>query len=401
MEISNMKTHSLNRYRQIEFATVEALIRQQGWQEVDRKDGVIAIWGVEKPDGLHRLILPLDQELPDYPYKMFKALETIADVENRDQDDILDACLDSSILATEENREFMDLRLLPTSRKGGSPEFPAKHLGFILSSLQNLIDAIGKAEDGAYSSSRISGLISKSVTDRTKLSVVGTAPGSFVVKLAGEVPPAQGNVLDQLNGALEQRSLKSFLELIRISHAGDMDGLTEILRRLQKRTVVTYRKFLSSVSSSDSGFDVRLGSSNVEACGKALLNATEIPGLIEFLKKIEPQTPERIRVDGKMKMIAERKNSKALDFRLYRNGDNQEFTGKIPADVIKQIDDRGIELTRNREYMWILEETELTDSVTGDSKMSYRLMDIDYLENAPADSEDTHTDVEEEDFLSA
>jgi len=376
-----MRTYNLNRYQQLDPVSVSSFLKEQGWEELKIKAGVISIWGIEKPDGLHKLILPLDPELPDYPNRMLEALEIISGVEDRSQEDLLEACLDNSILATETNRELMDLRLLPSFGDKNKMDFPAKSLGFILSSLQNLIDAIGKAEDGSYSAS-VTGAISKVITDRTRLSVVGTAPGSFIVKLAGEIPPAQGSVFDELQGTLEQRALKSFLELIRVSHSGNMDDLTELLRKLQKRTVVTYKKFLSNVSSSDSGFDIRLGSSNAEVSGRASLNATEIPGLIEFLSRIEPQTPERIRVDGKLKAIVEIKSSKALNFKLHRSGDEEEFTGKIPADVVDYIHDRGINLTHNREYMWILEETELTDSVTGDSSKVYRLIDIDYLENA-------------------
>lgn len=132
---------------------MESLLKRKGWEELNRKPGVISIWSIDKSNKVYSIVLPLDQDLPDYPHKMFEALETIAHVDNRRQEDLLEACLDNSILATEKNRELMDLKLLPTSRKEGDAEFPAKHLGFILSSLQNLIDAIGKAEDGSYSSS--------------------------------------------------------------------------------------------------------------------------------------------------------------------------------------------------------------------------------------------------------
>lgn len=242
-----------------------------------------------------------------------------------------------------------------------------------MSSLQNLIDAIGQAEEG-YASS-ISGAIPKTITDRTRLSVIGTAPGSFIVKLAGAGSPDQANLFDQIDGSLEQRALSSFLTLIKISHDGRMDDLRELLVRLQRRTVVTYKKFLSYVSSANSGFDIKLESTNPNIGGQAYLNSTEILGLIDFLSRFESQTPTIIRVDGTLKLFGEKDSN--FTFRIERLGDGEIFYGKIAPSVLE----KDVELTHNRRYRAIIEEAESVNSITNESVKNWKLVDIDYLEN--------------------
>lgn len=368
-----MKTYDLSKYRHIEPDTLTHFLLEQGWKELDKKDGIVAIWGMEKEGETHKILLPLNPQSPDYPNRMTEAIKIVGLAEEREETDLLNILLNNSIFAKEVNRELMDLRLLPELEDTEKNEFPAKMLGFILSSLQNLIDAIGQAEEGCRSS--VSGLIPKTITDRTKLSVIGTAPGSFIVKLAGAVPPAQTSLFDQIDASLEQKALNSFLTLIRVSHEGKMDDLRELLVRLQRRTVVTYRKFLSHVSSANSGFDIKLGSTNPNAGGEAHLSSTEILGLIDFLSRVEPQTPEIIMVDGTLKLFGEKDSD--FTFRIERLGDGEIFYGKIAPSVL----DKDVELTHNRHYRAIIEETESINSITNESVKSWKLVDIDYLKN--------------------
>lgn len=369
-----MKTYDLSKYKYIEPDALTHFLLDQGWREFDRKDGIVAIWGIEEEGEIRKILLPLNPGSPDYPNRMLEAIKTVGLVEAREETDLLESLLNNSIFAKEVNRELMDLRLLPELENIEKNEFPAKILGFILSSLQNLIDAIGQAEEG-YTSS-ISGAISKTITDRTRLSVIGTAPGSFIVKLAGAVPPAQANLFDKIDGSLEQRALNSFLTLIRVSHEGRMDDLRELLARLQRRTVVTYKKFLGHVSSANSGFDIKLGSTNPDIGGEARLNSTEILGLIDFLSRVESQTPEIIRVDGTLKLFGEKDGN--FTFRIERLGDGEIFYGRIAPSVLE----KDVALTHNRRYRAIIEETESINSITNESVKNWKLVDIDYLENA-------------------
>lgn len=364
----------LSKYRAVEPQSVIDFLNERGWRQFDIMPDVVSIWGVEKESQTHKILLPLNPDSPDYPNRMICALETIGNVEGRSELDLADFLADRSFAASEANRELVDLRLLPNSSQ--SNEFPVKPLGAILQSLQNCIDSIGRAVKGVYSSS-VTGPISQEIADRTRLLAVGAGTGSFVVKLASERPEEQLNWVDQKQGSLEQKTLNAFLNLIEVSHQGNPEALRETLESLQRRTVVTYRKFLEDLSSADSGLEIRMGSLHPEFGGKSRLNSTEILGLIELLTQVEPQIPEVIIVDGTLG-LAGKTVSGTSKFVLRRLADKAPFEGRIDESLLE----KDIELTVGRRYRAFIEEVESINPVTNESSTNYKLVDALYLEDA-------------------
>lgn len=366
----------LGKYRAVEPQSVINFLNERGWRQFDIMPDVVSIWGIEKGTQVHKVLLPLDIDSPDYPNRMIRALETIGDVEGRNETDLMDFLTDRSLAAAEANRELVDLRLLPNSDPGKENEFSVKSLGSILQSLQNLLDSIGRAMKGVYSSS-VTGPIAQEITDRTRLVAIGAGTGSFVVKMASETPEEQLDWVEQEQGSLEQKTLNAFLDLIEVSHQGNPDVLKEKLEGLQRRTVVTYRRFLEDLSSASSGVEVRLGSLHPGFGGRSRLNSTEILGIIELLTQVEPQIPEVISVDGILS-LAGKTISNTSKFFIKRVPDNEPFEGRIANSVLE----KDIELTVNRRYRAFIEETETINAVTNESSKSYKLVDIVYLEDA-------------------
>lgn len=380
-----MASQDLSRYRQINPDSVVEFLVDNGWKEIQKRPEVVSLWSTEKQESVYKILLPLNPDLPDYPNRLIDALEVVSEVESKDKLDLLGVLLDGSILAKERERELMDLRLLPDIQTSQAHKFPIKDLGMILYSLQNLIDSIGKAESG-YISSSVAGRISNAVTERTKLFVFDTVPGSFVVKMEGCSPAEQRELTDEEYGTLEQRSLKSFLDLIRISHNGELAPIKEILSKLQRRTAITYKKFLKSLSSANSGFDVRLNSNRLDFNGSASLNSSKILRLINLLEDLEPQIPEVISVDGILKLIGGSGDN--LNFRIQRISDEKVFYGKIASPISRS----DVELTHNRMYRATIEETESINPATNESSKNWLLVDIVYLENAIANDESPDDD---------
>jgi len=374
-----MKTYDLNKCKHIKPESFVEFLSIQGWSEAGVMPGVVSVWELEKNGEIHKILLPLNPESPDYSNRVNHALEVISQVESREKSNLIETLLDRSLLAEEEDRELVDLRLVPDT-ENEDHRFPVKQLGAILYSFQNLVDSIGSAESGFISPSV--GKMPKLVTDETKLFVVGTAPGSFVVKMAGETHPAQGNWIDLEYGSLEQKALRSFLELIKVSCEGDLDALKEILNRLQRRTVVSYKKFLGNISSADSGFSMSVGSKRSDVNGSAHLDRIKILGLITILKEIEPQVPEIIQVDGILKLAGESSSKGTPSFRIQRLHDGEMFYGKIASSALQKA-----ELTIDRAYRAIIEETESINQVTNETSKNWVLVDIDYLERARAEEE--------------
>lgn len=108
-----MKTYDLSKYRQIEPDALIHFLFHQGWRESDKKDGIVAIWGIEKEGEIRKILLPLNSGSPDYANRMLEAIKTVGLVEAREETDLLESLLNNSIIAQEVNRELIDLRLLP------------------------------------------------------------------------------------------------------------------------------------------------------------------------------------------------------------------------------------------------------------------------------------------------
>jgi hypothetical protein len=94
-----MQRYSLKKYRCIEPAAVTQFLDDHGWEEIDKKEGIVSIWEIAKRDGTHyKILLPLNLRSPDYPNRMIEALKTVSIVESRDESDLVNNLLDNAIL---------------------------------------------------------------------------------------------------------------------------------------------------------------------------------------------------------------------------------------------------------------------------------------------------------------
>ncbi|GII79041.1 hypothetical protein Sru01_40230 [Sphaerisporangium rufum] len=59
-------------------AAIEAFLKVAGWEQVDKRDGVFAVWESEREDA--SLLLPYNRAYRDYRARLSDALETIADI---------------------------------------------------------------------------------------------------------------------------------------------------------------------------------------------------------------------------------------------------------------------------------------------------------------------------------
>jgi hypothetical protein len=84
-----VKIHDLTRYRCIKSDALIHFLLDLGWREFDKKDEIVAIWGIEKESKIHKILLPLNPSSPDYPNRMIEAIKIVGLVETREESDIL------------------------------------------------------------------------------------------------------------------------------------------------------------------------------------------------------------------------------------------------------------------------------------------------------------------------
>ena len=360
-----MRSYHLKKYKSIEPSRVIETLVNAGWHELSTRPGIVSLWENTAKSESFKLLLPLNQDSPDYPNRMIDALRVVSEFEGKDEYEVLESVLNNSFVAEEKNRDIVSLKLTSNDNINKN-EFPAKNLGFILTSLQNLIDSIGKVEAGYISSNDY---IPQAVVGKTMLTVLGTAPGSFIIKFAS---PDRGQ-LDLLEKPLAEKVLNSFLDLINLSERGEREKLKELLISLNRKSLKNYKKLLIHVADSESDILVEWGSPNAKHSISAKLNSIQAIGLIDFLSRIEPEAPEIISVNAKL--IGG--NTERLSFEIKSlELDGQVYAGKIVPEVLK----KDVDLTLENNYEFTLEETELIDTITNESTLKHTMINVNYLE---------------------
>jgi hypothetical protein len=382
-----MKSDILRVHRSLNSSSVSSFLSERGWRKINEQSGIVSLWTIEKGNETHGALIPLNSELPDYPNRMIEALRVISEVEKVSHQDLLNTFLNGENgqdKGTVPDREMLNLRFIPASQNHKPGEFEIKKLGNILTSFQSLLDSIGSVV-GKYYASSTSGRISDKVTARTRLWMTSVSSGSFVVEMASNPPsdgPTQLNAIDVIEGSLEKRTINAFLGLIETSRNGNVDELQKKLNQLQRRTTANYKKFLSEVSSSESDLDVRFRSTEPELTRSSGLTRSQIVELVRLLGKLEPQTPEVIRVDGILKSFGEINNR--LTFKIESGADNTPYEGSTSLEVIEE---SGVEVTHGRSYRVILEMTQSLNPTSNETKTSYQLIGIAYLESDAEEEE--------------
>ena len=94
-------------------------------------------------------------------------------------------------------------------------------------------------------------------------------------------------------------------------------------------------------------------------------------------------------VDGTLKLVGEKDGNSS--FRIQRLEDGEFFYGRISPFVLE----KNVALTHNRDYRAIIEETESINAITNESVKAWKLVDIDYLENASSYNAEILPDTDE------
>lgn len=77
--------------RSVEPYQLAAYLHAQGWKEVERTEGLRAVWGLAQDGEKYELLVPLTHDLRDYALRMAEVLKTLETVEERSQPELLRA----------------------------------------------------------------------------------------------------------------------------------------------------------------------------------------------------------------------------------------------------------------------------------------------------------------------
>lgn len=343
-------------------------LHENGWQEEDRIDDRAAILAIYKNDKKYSVLLPQDREIPDFDSRMWDVFKTLELVENRSRVEIISALTIASAIALKKDCEILNLRF-KFVYEPEQHQFPAKKMGNILLSLQNLFDAVGQAKTGR---DVVSGKIQEKITSQTEISIFETFQGSFGIKLAF-APKPKTEQLDLFgNLPLSEQVSQSFLDLLKSSNTVNKENLKIILSQLKRRSATQYRKFLFSLSSAQVNLFADWGSTNTQGGGKAELSYANILGTIDFINNLEVEDPEEYEIIGELMAAI----TKPLDIEVQFHCDNKRYTGSVESSVLQNTN---IELTIGHFYHVRFREITSINPATGEEKVERTVRSLSYV----------------------
>ncbi|MBE9197756.1 MULTISPECIES: hypothetical protein [unclassified Nodularia (in: cyanobacteria)] len=360
----NLPKEYLATLESIEPISVVEYLANNGWIEETKIDSRASIWTKTKNHKKFSILLPLDTNLPDFDDRIYEVFKTLEFFEQRPLSEIINVVRNVKDIAIEKQREILILKfkfLYEESKK----QIPAKKIGTVLTSLQELFDAVGQSESGIISEN---GRIKKEITEKTEISVFETFQGSFGIKLALAPHPQQLNLLEP---PLAERVTETFIQLIKFSNTVDKGMLKEYLNRLKKRSASRYRKFLMSLINSEANLYFNWGSVNPQKGDRAVLDFENVIATIDFINKMEVEEPSEYTINGQL--IAANKNTNNLEIEAFE--DQKRYIGKANSNIVNNKD---VELTIGRLYSATIQEISSINPATGEEKTEYTIIDLLY-----------------------
>lgn len=255
-------------------------------------------------------------------------------------------------------RETLNIHLYPWDTN--LPELDVRELGAVLTSFQELADALGQYND---SEPTLKGAIPAEILEKTKFRATQIFVGSFGIQLKSNLSS------DLFNDSLASKVLFELTNLLESSN--DEDKLSNKLHYLKGRVASKYRSFLKNISKINSPLKVHWGSPNLEIGRTIKLSQQEIKTAYEMVSKIDIDISESVTFKAELLGL----DVSTKRYRVRHQDDNEDYTGKISEESINLVQHSEI----NGMYMVTLKKIIETNSSSGSEFTKWLLVDLKHL----------------------
>lgn len=265
----------------------------------------------------------------------------------------LDVSLSATQVASATRRETFDYRIYP-----GQPnahEIPARKLGGILASTQELVDALGQAAQGEPT---VRGPIPAELLQRTKINVSHSFRGSFGVQFRST------QYSDLLDHSLIAAALRELFNLLQAEDSEDL--LSNKLHALKGRVASKYRRLLKELADIDSGIALDWGSVSPNGGGEFQLSADQVKRAYAIVDRIDIEMAQEITVSGKLIGF----NSRTQRYELLSSEDGRTYSGKVSDEAKIEISNPAIGQFYEADLRMLVE----TQSSSGDELIRWVLV---------------------------
>lgn len=268
--------------------------------------------------------------------------------------------IDADQAAESSRRETYNLHLYPWDTM--LPEIDAQNLGMILTSFQELANALGQYCKGDVT---LKGTIPADILEATKFRPTQIFNGSFGIQLKSK------STSDLFYSSLASDVL---LELTNLIESRDNeDNISNKLHELKGRVASKYRIFLREVSKLDSSMKLHWGSPNKDRGRVISLSKQEIRRAFELVSKIDIDMSESVTFRAELLGL----DVKTKRYRVRHLDDNEDYSGKILDESLDAVRHSEISGVYNVTLKKIIE----TNSSSGSEYTKWVLVGLELANN--------------------
>lgn len=265
----------------------------------------------------------------------------------------IDTSLSPQQVASATRRETFDYRIYPDLPN--LHEVPARKLGGILTSTQELLDALGQASQGEPT---VRGAIPADLLQKTRVNVSHSFPGSFGVQFRS------AQFSDLLGHSVLAAAVRELANLLLAQDSADM--LSNKLHSLRGRVASKYRRLLKELADINSGIDLNWGSVESGGGGRFHLTAAQVRSAYAIVDRIDIAMAEEVTVTGKLVGF----NSRTKRYEILSGDDGRTYAGRLADDARLEVANPAIGQFYEADIRMLVE----TQSSSGDELIRWVLV---------------------------
>jgi hypothetical protein len=292
-----------------------------------------------------------DEDLPDVGY--------LINIQNEPSSRSAD--IDPKMVAQASKRETFNYRIFPDEPT--QHEIASRKLGGILTSTQELLDALGQSSNGQPS---VRGPISAEILEKTRVNVAHVFQGSFGVQFRAS------QFSDLLDQSLISSAISEFSNVITAADSEDL--LSNKLHALKGRVASKYRRLLKELSDINSGLELNWGAVQHGLGGIFSLTKEQVRRAYAIVDKIDIEMADEIVVRGKLVGF----NSRALRYEINSAEDEKSYSGKVADDAVIDVTNPAIGEYYSVKLRMLVE----TQSTSGDELIRWILVHLSHRDSA-------------------
>lgn len=292
-----------------------------------------------------------NDDLPDEDYL----------IDIKDEPNCRSTVIDPRTVAVASRRETFNYRIFPD--EPAQHEIASRKLGGILTSTQELLDALGQSYNGQPS---VRGPISAEILEKTRVNVAHVFEGSFGVQFRAS------QFSDLLDQSLISAAIFEFGNVIAAADSEDL--LSNKLHSLKGRVASKYRRLLKELSDINSGFELNWGAVQQGQGGLFSLTKEQVRKAYAIVDKIDIEMADEVVVSGKLVGF----NSRALRYEIQSAEGDKSYAGKVANDAVIDVLNPAIGEYYSAKLRMLVE----TQSTSGDELIRWVLVNLSHRKGA-------------------